>query len=91
MLDNGENCVNFLMYVLFCKMLSFLPPLNKMKFPNKPKQIKHTKIENFGGTLLNLLNKWMLNMLGCKGALNMLSVKVVKEPFYHSYPPSKLC
>jgi hypothetical protein len=62
-----------------------------MKLPNKAKQIKHTKTEKFGSTLLDLLNKWMLNMLGHKGVLDMLLVKVIRKPFYHSCPLGKLC
>jgi hypothetical protein len=60
-----------------------------MELPKK--QIKHTKIEKFGSTLFDLLNKRMLNILGHKGVLDMLLVKVIKKPFYHSCPLGKLC
>jgi hypothetical protein len=62
-----------------------------MKLPNKAKEIKNTETKKIGSTLLDLLNKWMFNMLGCKGVPNRLLVKVIREPFYHSCFPNKLC
>jgi hypothetical protein len=50
-----------------------------MKLPSKAKEIKRTEIEKFGSALLDLLNR--------TSRPNMLSVKVIKEPFYHSCPP----
>jgi hypothetical protein len=56
--------------------------LDKMKLLSKAKEIKCTEIEKFGNALFDLLNR--------TSRPSMLSIKVIREPFYHSYPPSSL-
>jgi len=53
-----------------------------MKLPSKAKEIKRTETEKFGSALLDLLNR--------TSRPSMLSVKVIREPFYHSCPPGSL-
>jgi hypothetical protein len=49
-----------------------------MKLPSKAKEIERTEIKKFGSTLFDFLNR--------TSHPSMLSVKVIREPFYHSCP-----
>jgi hypothetical protein len=53
-----------------------------MKLPSKAKEIKHIEIEKIDNNMLDLLDK--------TSHPNVLSIKVIIEPFYHSCPLGSL-
>jgi hypothetical protein len=61
------------------KKKSSFPPLNKMKLLSNAKEIQHVKNKiKIGNALPDLLIKTSHPI--------MLSIKVIKKPFNHSYP-----